>query len=140
MHIVVIGAGAWGTAMAMSAAAHPAGHAVTLWARDAAQAAAMQAARENARYLRGVPFPPSLQLASGDLAPLVARAELVIVAAPMAALRGLLVQLRGCPVPVAVSTRSPRPDRPMKVSARAPSARPRRVISARPRVMSAARA
>ncbi|QNP61197.1 NAD(P)H-dependent glycerol-3-phosphate dehydrogenase [Paenacidovorax monticola] len=101
MHIVVIGAGAWGTAMAMSAAAHPAGHAVTLWARDAAQAAAMQAARENARYLRGVPFPPSLQLASGDLAPLVAQAQLVIVAAPMAGLRGLLVQLRGCPVPVA---------------------------------------
>ena len=101
MHIVVIGAGAWGTAMAMSAAAHPAGHAVTLWARDAAQAAAMQAARENARYLRGVPFPPSLQLASGDLAALVAQAQLVIVAAPMAGLRGLLVQLRGCPVPVA---------------------------------------
>ena len=42
--------------------------------------------------------------------------------------------------PVAVSTRSPRPDRPMKVSARAPSATPRRVISARPRVISAARA
>ncbi|MBO9677456.1 MAG: NAD(P)-dependent glycerol-3-phosphate dehydrogenase [Acidovorax sp.] len=101
MHIVVIGAGAWGTAMAMSAAAHPAGHAVTLWARDAAQAAAMQATRENARYLRGVPFPPSLQLASGDLAPLVAQAQLVIVAAPMAGLRGLLVLLRGCPVPVA---------------------------------------
>ena len=38
-------------------------------------------------------------------------------------------------------TRSPRPDRPMKkVSARAPRARPRRVISARPRVMRAARA
>ena len=42
--------------------------------------------------------------------------------------------------PVAVSTRSPRPDRPMKVSARAPSATPSRVISARPRVISAARA
>ena len=42
--------------------------------------------------------------------------------------------------PVAVSTRSPRPDRPMKVSARAPSATPSRVISARPRVTSAARA
>ena len=42
--------------------------------------------------------------------------------------------------PVAVKTRSPRPDRPMKVSGLAPSAKPRRVISARPRVTSAARA
>ena len=42
--------------------------------------------------------------------------------------------------PVAVSTRSPRPLRPMKVSVRAPRAVPRRVISARPRVMRAARA
>ncbi len=74
---------------------------MTLWARDAAQATAMQAARENARYLRGVPFPPALAIASGDLAPLVARAQLVVVAAPMAALRGLLAQLRGCSVPVA---------------------------------------
>ena len=42
--------------------------------------------------------------------------------------------------PVAVSTRSPSPDRPMKVSASAPRATPSRVISARPRVTSAARA
>jgi len=101
MNIVVIGAGAWGTALGLSAAAHPAGHAVTLWARDAAQAAAMQAARENARYLRGIPFPPALAIASGDAVPLVAHAQLVVVAAPMAALRGLLVQLQGCTVPVA---------------------------------------
>ena len=43
-------------------------------------------------------------------------------------------------LPVAVSTRSPKPDRPMNVSARAPRATPRRVISAKPRVISAARA
>ena len=42
MKIIVLGAGAWGTALAMSAAQHPAGHAVTLWARDAAQALAMR--------------------------------------------------------------------------------------------------
>ena len=45
MKIVVLGAGAWGTAMAISAANHPDGHAVTLCARDAAQAAHMQATR-----------------------------------------------------------------------------------------------
>ena len=101
MKIVVIGAGAWGTAMAMSAAAHPAGHTVTLWARDAAQAAAMQAARENARYLAGVPFPASLRIASGGLAALLGDAELIVLGTPMAALRALLAEVRDCGVPVA---------------------------------------
>lgn len=101
MKIVVIGAGAWGTAMAISAAAHPAGHAVTLWARDAQQLADMQAARCNARYLPDIALPPTLALAGGDVAALATAADLVIVATPMAALRAMLVQLRGCPVPVA---------------------------------------
>jgi len=101
MKIVVIGAGAWGTAMAISAAAHPAGHAVTLWARDAAQVAEMQAARSNARYLPGIGLPPSLAVASGDAAALAHAADLVIVATPMAGLRGMLAQLRGCTAPVA---------------------------------------
>jgi glycerol-3-phosphate dehydrogenase (NAD(P)+) len=98
MNIVVIGAGAWGTAVAVNAAAR---HRVTLWARDAAQAAALQAARVNARYLDGVVFPPPLEVASGDVAPLVAQADLVIVATPMAGLRATLASLRGCAAPVA---------------------------------------
>jgi len=101
MKIVVIGAGAWGTAMAISAAAHPAGHAVTLWARDAAQVAEMQAARSNARYLPGIGLPSSLAVAGGDVAALARAADLVIVATPMAGLRGMLAQLRGCSAPVA---------------------------------------
>ena len=101
MKIVVIGAGAWGTAMAISAAAHPAGHAVTLWARDAAQVGDMQAVRSNARYLPGIGLPPSLTLAGGDVAALAHAADLVIVATPMAGLRGMLGQLRGCTAPVA---------------------------------------
>lgn len=101
MKIIVIGAGAWGTAMAMSAAAHPAGHAVTLWARDAAQAAAMAAARENARYLPGLPFPASLTVTAGDALALARRADLVIVATPMAALRSTLQALQGVAAPVA---------------------------------------
>ena len=101
MKIIVLGAGAWGTAVAMSAAQHPAGHAVTLWARDAAQAAGMRAARQNARYLPDIPFPPSLAIADGGFAGLLPGAGLVIVATPMAALRGMLQALRGCPAPVA---------------------------------------
>jgi len=99
--IVVIGAGAWGTALAMSAAAHPAGHGVTLWARDAAQAAAMQARRCNSRYLPGLAFPPTLQVAGGDPLALLAGAQLVIVATPMSALRAMLGLLADCGAPVA---------------------------------------
>ena len=101
MKILVLGAGAWGSAVAMSAAQNPAGHAVTLWARDAGQLAAMQAARENARYLPGLAFPAALVLAGGDPVALALAADLVIVATPMSALRGMLQSLQGCPAPVA---------------------------------------
>ncbi len=104
MNIVVIGAGAWGTALAVSAAGRSlAGHSVTLWARDATQAAAMQATQENRRYLAGVDLPPALRV----LGPLQAspealatQADLVVLATPMAGLRGLLTQLATCRAPL----------------------------------------
>ena len=101
MKIIVLGAGAWGSAVAMSAAQHPAGHAVTLWARDSAQVQALRTARLNQRYLPGIALPLSLQIVDGDLAALLPGAELVIVATPMAALRGMLLALRQCTAPVA---------------------------------------
>lgn len=105
MKIVVLGAGAWGTALAVSAASNPlAQHAVTLWARDAAQAAAMQAQRENARYLAGITLPPTLSVSSvsaDQLGSLMGSADLVIVATPMAGLRAMLAHFRTCRVPVA---------------------------------------
>jgi preprotein translocase subunit SecB len=64
MKILVIGAGAWGTAVAVSSADR---HQVTLWARDAVLAADLQAARTNARYLPGVPLPAGLRLQGGDV-------------------------------------------------------------------------
>ncbi|PJI96363.1 glycerol-3-phosphate dehydrogenase (NAD(P)+) [Acidovorax sp. 69] len=101
MKIIVLGAGAWGTAVAMSAALHPTSHAVTLWARDAAQAGQMGTQRQNARYLPGIALPASLSVAHGDFRSLLPDADLVIVATPMAALRGMLRALHGCTVPVA---------------------------------------
>ncbi|MDM0076810.1 NAD(P)H-dependent glycerol-3-phosphate dehydrogenase [Variovorax sp. J2P1-59] len=98
MRICVLGAGAWGTALAVNAAAR---HTVTLWGRDAAQVQAMSASRENARYLPGVAFPPSLNLLAGDALAEVALADLVIVATPMAALREQLGRLRDVACPVA---------------------------------------
>lgn len=101
MKIVVIGAGAWGTAMAVSAATHPSGHSVTLWARDAAQAAAMQAQRHNVRYLPDVALPPNLHLTSGDYTALIGQAELIILGTPMAALRAWLERLHSSRVALA---------------------------------------
>lgn len=101
MKIIVLGAGAWGSAVAMSAAQHHAGHAVTLWARDAAQAQSMRAQAQNARYLPGIALPPSLSVVDGDFRALLPGADLVIVATPMAALRGMLLALRGCTASVA---------------------------------------
>lgn len=93
MRITVLGAGAWGTAMAMAAAAGPSTHTVRLWARDAAQAATMRQAGENTRYLPGIALPPSLQIVSGPTAEAVADADLVILGTPMAALRTQLQAL-----------------------------------------------
>ena len=99
MKILVLGAGAWGTALAIHAAHQ---HAVTLWSRDPAQARQMQASRQNARYLADQVFPENLHLASdGDVAALAAAHDLVIVATPMAALREMLGRLRSCKTPVA---------------------------------------
>jgi glycerol-3-phosphate dehydrogenase (NAD(P)+) len=105
MKVLVLGAGAWGTALAANLAAQaPARHAVTLWARDARQSQLMAAARENQRYLPGVALPNALHLSAATgqaLQDLVRTAELVIVATPMAALRAMLHNLRDCAAPVA---------------------------------------
>jgi glycerol-3-phosphate dehydrogenase (NAD(P)+) len=93
-HTVVLGAGAWGTALAIGAARHGAVR-VTLWARDAAQASQIAERRENTRYLPGLALPEGLAVAHGEPAAVLADAGLVIVATPMAALREWLVALDG---------------------------------------------
>jgi glycerol-3-phosphate dehydrogenase (NAD(P)+) len=101
MRIAVLGAGAWGTALAIHAAGR---HTVTLWARDASQAQALDTARENRRYLPGAPLPTSLAIGATGVEHLpawVASHDLVIVATPMAGLRGMLSLLRDCTQPVA---------------------------------------
>jgi len=85
MKIAVLGAGAWGTAIAMAAAGR---HEVLLWARDAAQAEAMRRERRNARYLPEVALPPAVQVTADEAAALAhGREGLTILATPMAALR-----------------------------------------------------
>lgn len=100
MKILVIGAGAWGTAMAISAATHSDKRAVSLWARDLAQAQLMQAERANSRYLPGIRFPEPLTVVSGDVMAHAATADLIVLGTPMAALRQWLGLLKDCRVPV----------------------------------------
>lgn len=99
MKIIVFGAGAWGTALAASAADR---HEVTLWARDAGQARALEAGRENQRYLPGIALPAKLALsAEPAVGRLAAESDLAIIATPMAGLRQMLTQLRDRAAPVA---------------------------------------
>ncbi len=109
MKICVLGAGAWGTAMAVNAAAR---HVVTLWARDAAQARAMDGARANQRYLPGIALPAALAVQTGDRLQAAAGADLVIIATPMAALREQLAALRDAALPVAWLCKGVEPARP----------------------------
>ncbi|MBH9578844.1 NAD(P)H-dependent glycerol-3-phosphate dehydrogenase [Inhella proteolytica] len=91
MKITVLGAGAWGTALAIQAAAR---HEVRLWARDAEQAAAMSTERLNRRYLPGSALPPAL-FVTPDRAAALAGTELIIVGTPMAGLRECLQACAG---------------------------------------------
>ena len=105
LNIAVLGAGAWGTALAIGAArVSGPSHRVTLWARDAEQVADMRAQRENRRYLPGLALPEGLQVSHAALSSPESPAhgaDLVIVATPMAGLRGMLECLRDHPAPVA---------------------------------------
>jgi glycerol-3-phosphate dehydrogenase (NAD(P)+) len=105
MRLLLVGAGAWGTALAIAAArsAGP-GREVSLWARDAAQAREMAATGENRRYLPGLPLPEGLRVVHCEPAALAALAQahdLVVVGTPMAGLRATLTALAGVRVPVA---------------------------------------
>ncbi|MRV75724.1 NAD(P)H-dependent glycerol-3-phosphate dehydrogenase [Duganella sp. FT92W] len=94
----VLGAGAWGTAVAI-ALAHR--HDVMLWGRNTAAMQEMAAARDNLAYLPGHPFPPGLTV-SADFDTAVAHAGddgLLIAASPVAGLRPLLQQLKGRAIP-----------------------------------------
>ncbi len=85
MKIAILGAGAWGTALAIALSGR---HAVSLWARDPAQASAIAVARKNERYLPEVALPEALAV-HGELDAALSGAELIVLAATVAGLRPL---------------------------------------------------
>jgi glycerol-3-phosphate dehydrogenase (NAD(P)+) len=85
--IAVLGAGSWGTALAIHLAR--AGRPVRLWARDEALAAEMAATRNNPRYLSGVSLPAGVEpTACIDVA--LSEAQFVVVAVPSHGLRSVV--------------------------------------------------
>ncbi len=88
--MAVIGAGSWGTALAIQCAR--AGHPTRLWGRDAALVESMRLARRNARYLPDAEFPPSLEPVA-ELSAALTGVRDVLVAVPSHAFRATLLQI-----------------------------------------------
>jgi glycerol-3-phosphate dehydrogenase (NAD(P)+) len=89
--MTVIGAGSWGTALAIQLARE--GHPTELWGRDGAQLDAMRRARRNERYLPDAVFPDTLQVAD-DLKRALEGARDALIAVPSHAFRATLESIK----------------------------------------------
>ncbi len=98
MNIAIIGAGAWGSALAINLSTR---HHVTLWARDAAQIESMRASHYNQRYLPDILLPQELTL-NANLDAVCSNANYILLAVPIAALRATLRQIAAISQPVPV--------------------------------------
>lgn len=91
--VLVIGAGAWGTALALSCAR--AGRQVFLWGRDPAQIADIARIRENTRHLPGVVLPPAIE-PRAHLEDLAHTDPLVVLATPLQTTREVMMRALAC--------------------------------------------
>lgn len=89
--VLVIGAGSWGTALAIQLAR--AGSHVTLWGRDADQMSTMQEERCNNRYLPGAEFPENLNIEQ-DWNKAIAQCRRILVSVPSHAFRAILQRIK----------------------------------------------
>src|SRR6185437_13565089 len=79
-NIAIMGAGEWGTALALNLAQRG-GHSVTLWAHNADLAEAIRASQENTAFLAGFPLPASITV-TGSSAEALSEAEIVLSVMP----------------------------------------------------------
>ncbi|HEX5339857.1 MAG TPA: NAD(P)H-dependent glycerol-3-phosphate dehydrogenase [Gammaproteobacteria bacterium] len=91
--IGILGAGSWGTALAILLARN--GRRVKLWSVDESELVPLRSERENRRFLPGVPFPESIEIES-DLRTLTAQASDLLAVVPSHGFRSTLTQLRDC--------------------------------------------
>lgn len=89
--MIVIGAGSYGTALAITLARN--GHEVLLWGHDPAHIQALEAARSNQAFLPDVPFPPTLRLEASQPTALAASRDVLIVV-PSHVFGSVLAQLK----------------------------------------------
>jgi glycerol-3-phosphate dehydrogenase (NAD(P)+) len=101
MEIGVVGAGAWGTALALAAHRCNAEYHVSLWVRNSSQAQSMLDLRENTYYFPDVKLPNALNIQTGadSLRELATSADLIVIATPVAGLREMLTTLRAAMLP-----------------------------------------
>ena len=110
MKVAMLGAGAWGTAMAQSAAPR---HDVIMWSRSKAEIDALQRDRENKQFLPGVALHPQLQF-TAELSKALDGCNLVVLATPMVALRETLIKLQALDVRVPLVCLSKGMEAPLK--------------------------
>ncbi len=96
--IAVLGAGAWGTALAMNISQR---HQVSLWARNAGHVSGMRKARANPLYLGDFKFNEQLQV-EDDLQAAIRGADLILSVVPTAGFRAILQDIKklGCQLPI----------------------------------------
>ena len=102
MKVIFLGAGAWGTAMAMHASKNPLSLDVSLWSRSAEQAKEMQTSKLNQKYLKDIRLPDSLKVSGSwnDLFADAAEEDLVVISTPVSGLKEVvhaLLALPACP-------------------------------------------
>lgn len=93
MNCCILGAGAWGTAMALHL--DRCGHSVTLVPRRIEHALALSSERENKDYLPGYRLPHTIQIGC-EIGPVLMETDVVFLACPSKALRSLCEQVRDC--------------------------------------------
>jgi len=124
MKLAVLGAGAWGTALAIALAQK---HTVGLWARDQAHAGVLAGTRRNERYLPGFDLPGVIDV-SAELARTLAGAEVAVCAVPMSALRELVSRLPHDDTPLVLACKGFEPASGLLPHAVVQSARPGRAL------------
>jgi glycerol-3-phosphate dehydrogenase (NAD(P)+) len=124
--IGIVGAGAWGTALAVVAAR--AGHEAILWGRDPRLAERVAATRENPLHLPGVVLPPSVSPTGCSDA--VADAELVLLAVPAQELRGVVAALPRLNGPLVIAAKGLERASGLRLSEVARAERPDAVVAA----------